>query len=116
MDWKTERALDDILTEANGVKESLRDIDFETYFRSFDKTHVARHSLLIISEASRRLPDKLKERHPQIPWRKIASFGNVVRHEYEDIDDQVLWDIVKNHLDPLEDVCRVELENLRRSE
>jgi uncharacterized protein with HEPN domain len=37
-------------------------------------------SLEIISEASRRLSDELKARHPGIPWREMAAAGNFYRH------------------------------------
>jgi uncharacterized protein with HEPN domain len=37
--------------------------------------------LEIISEASRRLPESLKARHPEIPWKQIAGAGNVYRHD-----------------------------------
>jgi len=39
--------------------------------------------LEIVSEASRRLPAAIKERHPQIPWRDVAAAGNIYRHQYE---------------------------------
>jgi uncharacterized protein with HEPN domain len=41
--------------------------------------------LEIISEASRRLPEALKERHPEIQWKDMAAAGNIYRHEYEDV-------------------------------
>jgi uncharacterized protein with HEPN domain len=40
-------------------------------------------ALKIISEASRRLPDEMKARHPDIPWVEIAGAGNVYGHDYE---------------------------------
>ncbi len=63
----------------------------------------------IISEASRRLPDTLKARHSDIPWRKVAGIGNVLRHNYEDIAAPVMWALVRDDLPPLEKVCREEL-------
>ena len=48
-------------------------------------------ALEIISEASRRLPDELKARHPQIDWIAVAAAGNVYRHEYENVDHAILW-------------------------
>jgi uncharacterized protein with HEPN domain len=47
--------------------------------------------LEIISEASRRLPDDLKARHPSIAWRKMAAVGNIYRHEYEDVAAGRVW-------------------------
>ena len=63
----------------------------------------------IISEASRRLPDILKARHPDIPWPKVAGIGNGLRHDYESIAPQVMWALVRDDLPPLEKVCRDEL-------
>jgi uncharacterized protein with HEPN domain len=47
--------------------------------------------LEIISEASRRLPDELKARHPAIAWREMAAAGNIYRHEYEDVAARRVW-------------------------
>ena len=63
----------------------------------------------IISEASRRLTDELKARHPEIPWAKVAGIGNVLRHEYEGISAPVMWKLVQDDLTVLDQVCRGEL-------
>ena len=49
-----------------------------------------------ISEASRRLTEELKLRHPEIPWAKVAGIGNVLRHEYESISAPVMWKLVQD--------------------
>jgi predicted nucleotidyltransferase len=56
--------------------------------------------LEIISEASRRLSVSLKDRHPSIPWRRMAAAGNVYRHDYEDVAAQFVWDAVQNEPPP----------------
>jgi len=55
----------------------------------------------IVSEASRHLPESLKDRHPSIPWRKVRDIGNVLRHGYEVVDPEVIWTIVTEDLTPL---------------
>ena len=65
--------------------------------------------LEIISEASRRLPPSLKGRHPDIPWEQIAGAGNVYRHDYEDVADDMVWRTVQNSLPPLLAVVDAEL-------
>jgi uncharacterized protein with HEPN domain len=47
--------------------------------------------LEIISEASRRLPDDLKARHPAIAWKQMAAAGNIYRHDYEDVAASYVW-------------------------
>ena len=65
----------------------------------------------IISEASRRLPDELKARHPSIAWREMAAAGNIYRHEYEDVAARRVWRTLTISLPPLRDVVGRELES-----
>lgn len=68
--------------------------------------------LEIISEASRRLPDELKARHPAIAWKQMAGAGNIYRHDYEDVAASYVWATVRNHLAPLRAVIEHELAAL----
>jgi uncharacterized protein with HEPN domain len=65
--------------------------------------------LEIVSEASRRLPDELKARHPSIPWKDIAAAGNIYRHDYEDVAAKLVWDTVQLALPPLHAVTAQEI-------
>jgi uncharacterized protein with HEPN domain len=55
----------------------------------------------IISEASRSIPHDFKADHPDLPWRDIASIGNRLRHNYDDISDVTMWNVVAVELDRL---------------
>jgi uncharacterized protein with HEPN domain len=68
--------------------------------------------LEIISEASRRLPDELKARHPAIAWKQMAGAENVYRHDYEDVAAEFVWETVQRALPPLRTVIEIELERL----
>ena len=57
--------------------------------------------LEIVSEASRRLPEEMKRRHPDVPWANIAGAGNIYRHDYERIDVEGIWKAAKFGLDAL---------------
>jgi uncharacterized protein with HEPN domain len=63
----------------------------------------------IISEASRRLPDGMKARHPSIAWKDMAGAGNIYRHDYEDVAAQQVWEAVQIDLPPLRAVIEHEL-------
>lgn len=66
-------------------------------FRQDRKTvYAVTRALEIISEASRRLPADLKERHTELDWPAIAAAGNVYRHEYEAVDEALIWQTVQS--------------------
>jgi len=68
--------------------------------------------LEIISEASRRLPDELKNPHPSIEWRDMAGAGNIYRHEYEDVVARRVWRTLTVSLPSLRAVIDQELAAL----
>jgi uncharacterized protein with HEPN domain len=68
--------------------------------------------LEIISEASRRLPEDLKARHPDIEWKQMAGAGNIYRHNYEDVAAHYVWETVQLALPPLLKVVEDELQRL----
>ncbi len=65
----------------------------------------------IISEASRRLPNDLKARHPAIGWKQMAGAGNIYRHDYEDVAAEFVWETVERALPPLRAVIEAELKH-----
>jgi uncharacterized protein with HEPN domain len=68
--------------------------------------------LEIISEASRRVPHNVNERHPELPWTDIAGSANIYRHDYEKVREALIWKTVKDALPVL--LAAVEQELLRR--
>lgn len=82
---------------------------FESDWR---KRWLVERGIEIISEASRHLSAELKARHQEIPWPKVAGIGNILRHEYERIAPDILWNVIQNDLAPLERVCREELARI----
>ena len=73
-------------------------------------TYAVVRALEIISEASRRLPEDLKERHPHIDWFSIAAAGNVYRHEYEAVDEDLIWATITRSLPILRQSVDSELQ------
>lgn len=57
--------------------------------------------LEIIGEASRRLSDSTRTTLSQIPWRRMIGMRNIIIHEYDEVDLEVVWDTVQNALPPL---------------
>lgn len=58
-------------------------------------------SFEIISEASRYIPEKIKEGEKEIAWEKMAGLGNRLRHAYHRVEPIILWNIAGNDLEPL---------------
>jgi uncharacterized protein with HEPN domain len=104
------QALKDILHYIDLADSFVKGFDYETFAKDLRTFHAVTRCLEIISEASRRVPAKMKAAHPAIRWRQMAAAGNRYRHEYEDVAQQVVWDTVARSLPALRDVALAELE------
>lgn len=58
-------------------------------------------ALEIVSEAARHMPDELLAHAPDVPWKKVRGIGNVLRHEYHKIADDVIWAVVVENIGSL---------------
>ena len=57
--------------------------------------------LEITGEAASRVPEDVRERHPEIPWPQIVGLRNRLIHGYDSVDLNILWQIVTSDLPPL---------------
>jgi uncharacterized protein with HEPN domain len=58
-------------------------------------------NLHTLSESAQRISDELKKQHPEVLWRSIIAFRQVVVHNYLEIDLDQIWDIVERDLPSL---------------
>lgn len=49
---------------------------------------------------------------PEIPWKDVMGMRNHIAHGYFDIDADIIFDVVKNHLAPLNDAVQFLIEEL----
>lgn len=77
--------LTDIVEAIERVNGVMAGMPLDAFEADWQKQWLVERGVEIVSEASRHLTDSLKARHPEIPWRKVAGIGNVLRHDYENI-------------------------------
>lgn len=94
-------SLRDIFDAISSIEHFTTGMDFAA-FRSDPKTIAAvERKLLLISEAAVRLGDDVECLCPGLPWRDIRGIGNWLRHQYDRVDIQTLWNTVENDLPTL---------------
>lgn len=91
------------------IRQILTGASLDEFQGDWRRQWLVARGLEIVSEASRHLPDDLKARHPEIPWRKVAGIGNVLRHDYEAVSAPLIWKLVADDLSALEKICREEI-------
>lgn len=104
-------ALRAILEAIEGIENARRGKTLDDFNGDWLLRHGVQRGVEIVSEAVRRIPLEMQERHSQIPWPQIMGTGNVLRHEYHRVSDVLIWNIVQVNLPPLKTaVLAIEAE------
>ena len=105
-------SLADIRDAVTAIEQLTKDMDFDA-FRKDPKTIAAvEHKLLVISEAAVRLGAEAEGLCPGLPWHNIRGIGNWLRHQYDRVDIETLWNTVADDLPPLKVSVNRALESL----
>lgn len=99
----------------DGVSKMIEAMDFPAYESDFRTRKAVERCIEIISEASRHVPEAEKDRFSDVPWRSIAGVGNVLRHEYQRVADEVIWRTATRSLPELRRVVAAMIEDHRRT-
>ena len=70
----------------------------------------------IIGEAAKRVPEEYRQEHAEIPWRGLATFRDVLIHQYEGVDLSEVWRIVEAELPQLTGAIKAILPPLEQLE
>jgi uncharacterized protein with HEPN domain len=62
-----------------------------------------------ISEAARKIGDRLDAKYPTVEFHKLRQLGSVLRRDYDDFSADLLWVSLTERLDVLENACRQDL-------
>lgn len=69
-------------------------------------------SLEIIGEAVKNIPDSFRDKHQDIPWRKIAGFRDILSHAYFGVSINRVWNIIEKDLPNLkEKISRINISD-----
>lgn len=90
--------LEDILVSIHKIQNYVGDDSLDALIKNGMKIDAIVRNFEIIGEASRNVPQEIKDKYPFVEWRKIADFRNILAHEYFGVDYEIMWDIIKNKL------------------
>ena len=90
--------LEDIQTAMNRIAEYINGLNFVKFKRDYKTVDAVIRNFEIIGEASKNLPEVIKDKYDEIPWAEMYLLRNKVSHEYFGIDYEIIWDVALNYL------------------
>lgn len=83
--------LADILRSAQAIRRFLQGVSREAFLSNEEKYEAVNRKFEIIGEAARHLSPEARQQFPNVPWRSITAMRNLLIHDYDDVDLNVVW-------------------------
>jgi uncharacterized protein with HEPN domain len=110
-----ERSLDRlerIVETVHAIQRHLGKLTKVQFEEESDDIDLLAFRLSQIGEMTNRLPDDVKSRYPDIPWRAISGMRNLIIHDYKQVIPGRLWDTAQSELVTLLAACEAEIRLL----
>lgn len=95
--------LEHMLQAIDRIRRYTRGKTFEDFIADDMMYYAVVKNIEILGEASNMLTEEFREKHPQTPWKQVNGMRNYIVHEYFQVDNHVVWDVISNDLPLLEE-------------
>jgi uncharacterized protein with HEPN domain len=105
--------LSDIIENVERIEVYLDGLDYQAFERDGRTRDAVERCLERVCEAAHRLGEQAVTLMPEQPWSDIRGMGNRLRHAYDRIDLNVVWNTVRHRLPGLAADARHALAKLQ---
>lgn len=102
--------LTDILTSINKIKKYTTSLTYDQLVNEEKTLDAVVYNLMIIGEATKQIPQDLRNKYSQIEWRQIAGLRDIIAHGYFTVNTQIVWNIIQSKLEQLKTCIELILE------
>jgi len=90
--------LSEMLASMDKIERYIDGISYEEFIEQEQLVDAVERNIEKIGEAAAAIPDDIRNRHPEVPWKTIVGLRNKVIHHYFAIDSEVIYQIATKNI------------------
>ena len=102
----------DILDSINDVGNFIEGMDFEEFIKDKKTVYSVVRAIEIIGEATKNVPEQIRTKYPDVPWKKMAGMRDRLVHGYFGVDHEILWETAKEDVPRLKNLILKVIKDL----
>lgn len=104
---------EDIIENIERIERHISDVTEEQFYRDEKTYDAVERCIERICEATVKIGDLARELEPNAAWEKMRGLGNVLRHEYDVVLEDIIWNTATIELPELKAVAEKSIETLK---
>ncbi|PIP14587.1 hypothetical protein COW98_02065 [Candidatus Roizmanbacteria bacterium CG22_combo_CG10-13_8_21_14_all_35_9] len=107
--------IQDILDCINIIESYIKGKSENDFYSSYQLQDSVIRRLEIIGEATKNIPEEVRKKYPDLPWKKMAGLRDVVIHDYSEVVEERVWNTITKELPVAKRLIEKIREDLEKS-
>jgi uncharacterized protein with HEPN domain len=104
----------DILQNMRDAEEFIEGLSYDEFTADKKTFNAVVRSVEVIGEATKNVPDSVRDRYPAVPWKEMAGMRDKVAHFYFGVDREAVWLAVKERIPAIQPLIAQILQDLEQ--
>lgn len=108
---RDQQSIRDILNAAQEILNFTTGMDRATLAADRRTQAAVLYEIIVLGEAANRLSNEFREQHSEVPWKNIIGMRNILAHQYDEVNPDEVWQVVRQDIPELMAMIKPLLSN-----
>lgn len=106
--------IQDTIDAMDRAMKFIKDLSYNEFVQDDKTVYATTRALEIIGEAVKNIPNGVRERYPEVPWKDMTGMRDRIIHGYFEVDLEIIWATIKEELPPLKPIFEKILKDIEK--
>lgn len=104
----------DIVQNMEDAEEFIQGFSYEAFVSDKKTLNAVVRAIEVIGEAVKNIPDSIRSKYPNVPWKEMAGMRDKLIHFYFGVDQEAVWVVVKERIPEIKPIFKQILKDLEK--